>query len=92
MVNEIAKCLYYFTVTEKQAKRANRACGGANRGRGHANKRVMGIEAEDGVVLGDGDIVLDIAAIEKLRILYNNKNHCIIFVLLYTSTTIIIAI
>ena len=91
--------MYYFTVTEKQVKRANRGhghanrrCGGANRGHGHANRGVMGIEAEDGMVLGDGDIALDIAAIKNLRILYNNKNCCVIIVLLYTSTTIIIAI
>ena len=48
----------------------------------------MGIEAEDGMVLGDGDMVLCIATIEQLRILFSNKNHCIIIMLLYISTTI----
>ena len=51
----------------------------------------MGIEAEDGMLLGVGDTVLCIATIEKLRILFNNKNHCIIIMLLYTSTTINVA-
>ena len=51
----------------------------------------MGIEVEDRMLLGVGDTVLCIATIEKLRILFNNKNHCIIIMLLYTSTTINIA-
>ena len=53
----------------------------------------MEIEEEDGMVLGDGDKVLGMAALENLQqgmSILCNMNQCAIVALLYTSTTITI--
>ena len=51
------------------------------------------IEEEDGMVLGDGNKVLGMAALENLQqrmSILCNMNQCAIVALLYTSTTITI--
>ena len=58
-----------------------------------ASTGAMEIEEEDGMVLGDGDKVLGMAALENLQqrmSILCNMNQCAIVALLYTSTTITI--
>ena len=62
-------------------------------GGGGINKGAMEIEEEDGMVLGDKDKVLGMAALENLQqrmSILRNMNQCAIVALLYTSTTITI--
>ena len=62
-------------------------------GGGGINRGAMEIEEEDGMVLGDGDKVLGMAALENLQqrmSILCNMNQCAIVAFLYTSTTITI--
>ena len=62
-------------------------------GGGGINRGAMEIEEEDRMVLGDGDKVLGMAALENLQqrmSILCNMNQCAIVALLYTSTTITI--